>query len=206
MLAHCWPIVCDAGPTVSQHWVIVSYLLGKPHPGHQHIYTSQPMLHVFGGVQITIATHQQKCQMWRSALTLLPPPYPNTACHSVYRESLSAVRFHGNIMFFPVYTRQNKILRAASVTELACSASDMCSKSFESRVPFNTEHIKLVPPSKIWFYSIILNPLREFHLELVKGYRAEPGKLNMHKHSNLCSKARSDHLIDICEYDKMRIY
>ena len=28
MLAQCWTIVCDAGPTLSQHWGSVSCLLG----------------------------------------------------------------------------------------------------------------------------------------------------------------------------------
>ena len=27
MLVQCWSIVCDAGPTLSQHWIIVSCLL-----------------------------------------------------------------------------------------------------------------------------------------------------------------------------------
>ena len=29
MLGKCWPTVCDAGPTLTQHWLIVPRLLGR---------------------------------------------------------------------------------------------------------------------------------------------------------------------------------
>ena len=29
MLSKCWSTVCDAGPTITQHWLIVSRLLGR---------------------------------------------------------------------------------------------------------------------------------------------------------------------------------
>ena len=33
MLVQCWPIVCDAGQTLNQHWLNVSFLLGYGHCG-----------------------------------------------------------------------------------------------------------------------------------------------------------------------------
>ena len=84
MVASCWSIVCDAGPTWSQHWINMLYLLGSIFPSSIHKTWTQCCFNV-GTTSAALAQHwstiRSMCFVWwvdvrseSSAVNLLNRP------------------------------------------------------------------------------------------------------------------------------------
>ena len=58
MVVQCYPIVCDAGPTLYQQWVSVSYLLGVSYDCVKKCDVGQTVDPLFSGtVSKAVAQH-----------------------------------------------------------------------------------------------------------------------------------------------------
>ena len=141
MLVHCWVDVVDGGPTVNQHWVSVSYLLGNA--CHARAFVELPLSTHFTELsrsEILATLYRQYCKAKKAVASHLKGRGPRVvvstaAFHARVRGSIPG--FGGlkeTKMFLPHPRVKVSIVGSLRDREVACSAADRQVSNFESSV------------------------------------------------------------------------